>query len=374
MKWEKAQDNLCAKSHRLGIPKIVRGHMLSESLSGPAYRTVESSLDLDEINSEDGVSKIVQLLVKFNPATHAHGVFVKFKSLMQVRRFSKERFKNYVNRFDAAAAELRSLTGLATQGESEQFVTFQLLEGAHLPTTIFMQVLGSCTTTETKEDPITSTLPKVVDELLQAASDAQTHSGESFLSRLPAPDENTAALRGQAKETCIAELKDFGDKVASIVSKLDIKKSASHQVYSGIQGYGSVVISYKSAKTALIALDAVSQDVVPSSSPPSQGQPTFKPSFLAWQGSKPTGGSGSGRATDKRLTRNAQWISQQKSKTRCKACKQIGHWAGDKQCPVNANIGGGLYQGGNPPPEAKDDNGSQSQKKVHFKQPPSFFH
>ena len=373
MKWEKAHDNPCATSHRLGVPKIVRGHMLSKSLSGPAYRTVESSLDLDEINSEEGVSKIVKLLVQFNPATHAHEVFVKFKSLMMIRRYSKETFKVYVNRFDAAAAELRALTGQATYGEAEQFITFQLLEGAQLPTTIFMQVLGSCTTTGTQDDMLEKRIQNAITELTQLALQAQGNSGGDFLKRLPKAEDSTSALLRQAKDACKAELKAVGDEISKILAKFDFKSNPNHHVYSGIQGYGAVMISYESAKKALIALDAASHDIAPSNPIRSQFPPTYRPSLLSGPRVKPTAGSRGETAKANKSKKYSEWISQRKAKTKCMACRQIGHWAGDKECPAN-NISGGLYQGDNLPPESKDGKPPQIEKKVRFQQQPSFFH
>ena len=101
-----------------------------------ALRTVESTLFEDAISSAEGVDGILNLLAKFNPTTAAHKVFTAYKGLMQIRRGGKESFKLYVNRFEAAASELRSLTGQETHGEAEHLLAFQVLEGAQTSTAL----------------------------------------------------------------------------------------------------------------------------------------------------------------------------------------------------------------------------------------------
>ena len=102
------------------------------------------TLPRETINSDDGVNAILKLLIKFTPATYAHGVFTSFKALMQIRRRPKEIFQPHVNRFEEATLQLRSLTSKTTGGEAEQFIAFQLLEGARVSTAVFMQVLTNC--------------------------------------------------------------------------------------------------------------------------------------------------------------------------------------------------------------------------------------
>ena len=143
-KWVRAHEALCKQSDKRGFPATLRGYVLSEALYGTAFRTVESTLSDDVINSEEGVDAIVNLLAKFDPTTAAHEIFTAYKGLMQIRRGSKESFKLYVNRFEAAASELRSLAGQDQHGEAEQLLAFQLLEGAQIPTAVFLQVLTNC--------------------------------------------------------------------------------------------------------------------------------------------------------------------------------------------------------------------------------------
>ena len=143
-KWERAHEALCAKGDKRGYPSYFRGYLLSEALYGTAFRTVESTLPEGVISSDGGVQAIVSLLAKFNPTTAAHEIFAAYKALMDIRRGSKESFKLYVNRFEAAASELRGLTGQDSHGEAEQLLAFQLLEGAQIPTAVFLQVLTNC--------------------------------------------------------------------------------------------------------------------------------------------------------------------------------------------------------------------------------------
>ena len=86
----------------------------------------------------------MNLLVTFNPTIAAHKIFAAYKSLLQIRRGQKEIFKLYVNLFEAAVSELRSLTGQAEHMEGEQLLAFQLLEGAFNPTPVFLQLLMNC--------------------------------------------------------------------------------------------------------------------------------------------------------------------------------------------------------------------------------------
>lgn len=123
-KWVRAHEALRMQNDKRGFPAYLRGYLLSEALYGTAFRTVESTLSDEVINSENGVEAILNLLAKFNPTTAAHEIFAAYKSLMQIRRGNKETFKLYVNRFEAAASELRNLTGQETHGEAEQLLAF----------------------------------------------------------------------------------------------------------------------------------------------------------------------------------------------------------------------------------------------------------
>ena len=93
-KWERAHEMLCAKGDKRGYRDFFRGYLLSEAFYGTALRTVENTLSEEQINSKNGVKKIVDLLVKFNPTTAAHEIFAAYKSLLQIRRGQKESFKS----------------------------------------------------------------------------------------------------------------------------------------------------------------------------------------------------------------------------------------------------------------------------------------
>ena len=56
---------------------------MSEALYGTAFRTVEGTLSEGDINSKDGVKRIVELLVKFSPTTAAHEIFSAYKILLE---------------------------------------------------------------------------------------------------------------------------------------------------------------------------------------------------------------------------------------------------------------------------------------------------
>ena len=109
------------------MPAYNRGYMLLEALSGTAYKKVVCTLPREKINSEEGVNAILKLLVKFNPTNYAHKVFISFKALTGINRKPEETFCLYLNRFEGAALQLRSLTSEKTDEEAEQFIAFPLL-------------------------------------------------------------------------------------------------------------------------------------------------------------------------------------------------------------------------------------------------------
>ena len=152
-KWVRAHEALCAQNDKRGFPAYLRGYLLFEALYGTAFRTVERTIPEDLINSNEGVDEITILLAKFSPTTAAHEIFPAYKGLMQICRGNKESFKLFINRFEAAASELRSLTVQESHGEAEQLLAFQPLQGAQIPTAVFLQVLTNFLDENTKEAP-----------------------------------------------------------------------------------------------------------------------------------------------------------------------------------------------------------------------------
>ena len=258
-RWERAHDVLCEKKHKQGLPKYIRGYLLAEVLTGTAYRTVTSTLTEEEITAENGVKAILDLLVKFNPTSHAYDVFSSFKSLMQIRRGQNESFKFYVNRFEAAASELRNLTSQTTGAESEQFIAFQLLEGAHVPTAVFLQVLANCVGTSVKDAETENTEgdKAVVLELQELSKALETATGDEFVTQLPGLKDDDAA---QTATMYAQKMKQLGDKLGKLAQKLDAQssKETTKAKISSIEAYGSIVIDFEAAKKSLLGLDAVS--------------------------------------------------------------------------------------------------------------------
>ena len=142
--WEHGHETLCSQNDKRGFPKALRGYLLSRALSGTTLRTVKGTLSPDVIHSEEGVEELVKLLAKFNPTTAAHGIFTAYKTLLQIRRGPKENFKLYVKRFEAPPSEVRDLTGQEKNGEAKHLVEFQLLEGAQIPTPVYLQLPTNC--------------------------------------------------------------------------------------------------------------------------------------------------------------------------------------------------------------------------------------
>ena len=194
-KWERIHDTLCEKKLSKGVPKFLRGYLLAEALSGTAYQTVESTLSEDVLSSEDGVQEVIRLLVQFNPTTHAHEIFTSFKALIQIRRKQNESFKLYVNRFEAATSQLRGLTSQAADGAAEQFLAFQLLEGAQVPTAVFMQVLANCTTKVGSEQDEKPNLHKTeaAKKLTEIIKELKQEEGADIVAALPDVEEQKAA-------------------------------------------------------------------------------------------------------------------------------------------------------------------------------------
>ena len=196
-RWERLHDSLCASNHRSGMPASARGFLLSEALSGTALRTVESSIAEDIISSEQGTKAILAKLVRFNPTTYAHDVFTAYKATLRLRRNPQEPFKLYVNRFEAAVEELRSLTGQEQGGEAEQLLAYALLEGAQVSDAVFMQLLGSCASQEKEATSRTQAakaheaqeqLTKLIDTLRVKSEEAERPpSLEAAIHGLEAP-------------------------------------------------------------------------------------------------------------------------------------------------------------------------------------------
>ena len=84
--WEGLHDNPCKANHKHGMPKTLRGAVLSEALIRPAQTTVNNSFSPELLNSEQGVDAIPDILVQFNPITYAKEVSAALKKLAVTTR------------------------------------------------------------------------------------------------------------------------------------------------------------------------------------------------------------------------------------------------------------------------------------------------
>ena len=337
-KWERAHEALCRQKHKNGLPAYIRGYLLSEALSGTAYRTVESTIPEDVINSAGGVKAILDLLVKFNPTTYAHEIFTSFKALMQIRRKPKESFKRYVNRFEAAASELRGLTSQAADGEAEQFIAFQLLEGAQVPTAVFMQVLTNCIATTNCEQASGSslTLGETMKELIELVERLKTDASDNFKTSLIEVDDKLVSAISDARR---AEFEEVANKIASAQALLKERKLPS--AVTNVEGFGVVTLDFESAKKALRGLDAVSLESSSgttsshSDSRADRGaiERIVRQTLLSQKGDQRNTESRSKiRANGQKRKTYAERIAERKARSKCKACGLNCRWAGDLQC------------------------------------------
>ena len=373
-KWERAHEALCKQKHKNGLPDYIRGYLLSEALSGTAYRTVESTISEDVINSKDGVKAILDLLVKFNPTTYAHEVFTSFKALMQIRRRPKESFKLYVNRFEAAASELRGLTSQAADGEAEQFIAFQLLEGAQVPTAVFMQVLTNCIATTTVKgtpESSTGTLGDVMKELREFAEELKANASEDFTKSLAGIDDTrTAAIKGARKK----EIDEVAKRVTQAQALLKERKVPS--AVSNVEGLGVVTLDFESAKKALRGLDAVSLESSGASASHSDARADrgaieriVRQTLLTQRGDQRNQPSKTkNKSNGQKRKTYAERIAERKARSKCKACGLKGHWAGDPQCKHPAEEqGGSMVCSADGMPATTPEEASQAQEDSFFR-------
>ena len=343
-KWVRAHEALCAQNDKRGFPAYLRGYLLSEALYGTAFRTVESTIPEDVINSNEGVDAIISLLAKFNPTTAAHEIFAAYKGLMQIRRGSKESFKLYVNRFEAAASELRSLTGQESHGEAEQLLAFQLLEGAQIPTAVFLQVLTNCLDENTKDasskeegspaGPVLSAMKDEIQTVREFDSEA--------LARVLHGVEKTKAeeISSLFKDAMRKVADSFGNTHKQLSRLLSKERNFS----TSASAAAAVTIDFESAKKALRALDAVSVEAKTGDSQQhitagdrSAIQQIVRQTLLSHQAAEgnigtPPRGRRSRAGKQRRVDFSAQ-IARRKANSTCAACKGKGHWAGDPECP-----------------------------------------
>ena len=342
-KWNVIHDKLCEGNHRQGLPKSVRGAVLSEVLEGPVRTTIANSLTAEELSSDDGVAKIIRMLVKFNPVTYAQEISAAHKNLSAVKRADKETYTSYVNRFEAAASQLEALAGYSAGGEAEQHLTFQLLEGASLPHSVYMQPLSSCVVEEdegSKEKSQAFKLQKVMEKTVQLTSRI-----DSGIARAPADYFSEEPVFSPAHKDAVQQARS--NELASIRADLrEIQEALpEHKIpiaAAGIEGYGAVSVSIESAKKAIRALDAAKTLYPQGTQGSSIGQADFdeavrrsmkKSMFGSQSGSKKPSPSKDGPPKKKKTRR--QKIEERKKKTRCNACGKVGHWAGDKICEMH---------------------------------------
>ena len=349
-KWERAHDTLCDLQDKRGFPKEFRGYLLSQALYGTAYRTVESTLSDETINSKNGVKEILKLLAEFNPTTYAHEIFSAFKGLMRIRRKQNETFKLYVNRFEAAASELRNLTGQDEHGEAEQLLAFQLLEGAQIPTPVFLQVLSTCLTSTNKDQrqktnaELENIAFKTFNEAIQALKD---HDSEELKAALEGVEETKANIIIEIFQNGLENKAKEFDKIKGLFSDLAISSKTTKR--TDVSLVAAVTIDFESAKKALRGLDAVSTASrgehfsEPGIAGPSERyQPSKfnRQSLLTQQrGSNARFASNRPEKTKPQLFQKRmspeewnKYIASRKANSKCNACGEKGHWANDPQC------------------------------------------
>ena len=261
-KWVRAHEALSRANHKHAYPVYIRCYVLSQALYGTARRTVESTLSDGVISSEEGVKEIVNLLAKFNPTTFAHEIFSNFKIVMQTRRNKEESFKLYVNRFEAAASELRNLTKQNRYGEAEQLLAFQLLEGAQIPTAVFLQVLSSCIAEEkiSNEDGTClsqkNRLTQVKDKLAEMADHYEFFERDRLSEALEVVSSQQAAAIKEMFRSSMENVKYDVEKIKRSIEEDISELPCGNKV--DIDKNKMVTIDFESAKKALRGLDAVS--------------------------------------------------------------------------------------------------------------------
>ena len=341
-KWVRAQEALCEASHKRGYPKSVQGYVLAQALYGTARRTVESTLTDDVINSESGVSEIVHLLVKFNPTTHAHEIFTSFKNLMKIRRRNKESFKLYVNRFEAAASELRNLTPQDKHGEAEQLLAFQLLEGAQIPTAVFMQVLSNCIAEPMEKVPKHEKIKDVKDKLKKITEDYKEFESEELAAALSG---TTRGVSNQVMSILKAAMDALVEDLQSLTTTLEEELGTSEAKVSDFVTDDHVVtIDFENAKKTLRGLDAVSTQPGPSAPEAHDAssldrntvERLVRQTLLSQQRKSDeklryAGGATPG-AAKMRAQKRKEKLAKRKAISNCKTCGKKGHWAGDIEC------------------------------------------
>ena len=346
-KWVRAHEALGAQSDKRGFPAYLRGYLLSEALYGTAFRTVESTIPEDVINSNESVDAIISLLAKFNPTTAAHEIFAAYKGLMQIRRGNKESFKLYVNRFEAAASELRSLTAQESHGEAEQLLAFQLLEGAQIPTAVFLQVLANCLDEDKKEAPSKdgrSPAGPVLEAMKNDIKAVREFDSEALARVLHGVEKSKVEEISSLFKKAMGKVADsFGNTHRQLSRLLPIARNSSASA--------TVTIDFESAKKALRALDAVSveakvgdQQQNITAGDRTAIQQIVRQTLLSHQAAEGNAGNQSsgrrgGPGKQKRVEFRAQ-IARRKANSTCAACKGKGHWAGDPECPKTKKEGG----------------------------------
>ena len=151
--------------------------------------------------------------------------------------------------------------------------------------------------------------------------------------------------------------------------KKNIPETLMPAAISSLEGYQSVVIDLESVKKALRALDATPSLAAKKMKAFDRAdiETIVKQTMLSHRGlsgkPKPKGTDqdktrtpGDGRRRRGRLTK--EQIQERKKNSRCNACGNIGHWAGDDECERKNQPPLERRKGARPPTEDREQAGS----------------
>ena len=270
---------------------------------------------------------------------------------MQIRRGNKESFKLCVNRFEAAASELRSLTAQESHGEAKQLLAFQLLEGAQIPTAVFLQVLTNCLDEDKKKASSKdgrSPAGPVIEAMKDEIQAVREFDSEALARVLHGVEKSEGEEISSLFKDAMGKVADnFGNTHRQLSRLLPTARNSP----ASVPAAAAVTIDFESAKKALRALDAVSveakvgdqQHNITAGDRTAIQQivrQTLLSHHAAEGGAGTTSSGGRSRAGKQRRVDFPAQRARRKANSTCAACKGKGHWAGDPECPKTKNEGG----------------------------------